>query len=227
MVMMPRYDRRFGLSEMRKKEPQMLRISPCIVFGVFIAYISAPSISAQEPQSIKGEQRLLAPEQEAYSQVKSLEKAIDALRLQLADRGENEFASLFSVESVKHAIKTSILGMEREHTAAIQRARSDNERAKAMQSAEYFQKAVKPIYEQIADSGTWPPGAFFMPTPKRPMYSSFTVNLHVDMRGKNSGAYEVVPGLKPTGHAIRILSIDYGFVGPPAPATLKFNLGKQ
>lgn len=154
------------------------------------------------------------PQQGDYIAVTQLVDAIGVLKGKLA-KSPSTYSTLISEESVSRAIKTSLRGRERGYEKMVRDARDDNARRHAQLWAQHFRKVVKPIYEEILQKQAWPSRAFFLCS-EGPEFSSLSVQLHVETKHTDGSPYEVVPGLKITGHALPILKVKFGDDGPAA-----------
>ncbi|MEX2138872.1 MAG: M56 family metallopeptidase [Pirellulales bacterium] len=155
-------------------------------------------------------------QQSEYAKVERLTDAIEVLKGRLEKLEMSEYTPLLTEESVKRAIRTTINGVRVGHTQAMASARDVKARQAVEREARRFLTVIKPLYDEILQSGTWPSGAFFYHSPKSP--HGFSLNLHVDTRGLDN--FELAPGLKPTGYGLQIIRIEYGFTGP-SDAVLK------
>lgn len=140
--------------------------------------------------------KLLNDQQERYLDATNLTDAIAALKDYLRERKRPEYARLFSKESIKAAIASSLLAEEDDQRAGVE--------------AEYFAKTIAPLYGKIAN-GAWPKGAYFYcRMHPRERFSSFQVDLIVDLRGVEGEVDEIAAGLSPVAYGIQVLHLSYG-----------------
>jgi hypothetical protein len=176
-----------------------------ISFVCLVVALLNPVNFAAEPAK-----KLLHEQQGDYANVERLSDAIDILNRKLEKLGMADYAKLIDEESVKRAIKTSVLGHERSHQQVVEKADAKTRRI-AEREAQRFRTVIKPLFDDLVKTGKWPAGAFFQHAPKTPHY--FTLNLHVDTRDVDKSRFELARG-KPVGYAIEILKIERGFAGP-------------
>ena len=91
----------------------------------------------------------LSASEKKFADAKNLTEAIGMYRQQLVKDDHSEYAALISEEKVRAAIGTAIRSYENKL------ADSEKSEEELARSRDYFQ-IVKPIYEQIAEDGSWP-----------------------------------------------------------------------
>jgi hypothetical protein len=150
-------------------------------------------------------------QQERYAQAESLEKAIDLLKDYLREQKLSVYAPLFSRESVTSGIQNSLHAiavrsqLQAEHGKQFEDAGDNLPR----QKGDYFKEVVAPVCRQVAE-GKWPKNVYFYCMPPNPRFSTFSVNLVVDLRKHDLGGYEFAPGKKPTAYGINVVMLNYG-----------------
>jgi hypothetical protein len=151
---------------------------------------------------------ITVPQQADYLTVETLDEAIEVLQRKLK---QSPILPLVNKDTVRAAIVTSLEGRRRENEKAIRESR-DNERGYLQSSADHFAEVVSPIYESIIKDEKWPSRAFFIisnPT------STHAIQLHVDARKPDGTGYTIGDGIKLTGYALPILTVEFGDSGPP------------
>jgi hypothetical protein len=178
--------------------------------SVLLAY--EPLIRADRKTGDKADAwKPIHEEQARYANATQLSEAIYLLKRKLEQiPGSADYAKLMNEESLKRALKVSIAGYKQRNRFSVAKAPDIKSREAAQRIADRFDTIIKPIYEEIAEAGAWPAGAFFEP---RPRPNGFELVLHIDMREVDPD-YELAPGFKPTGYAMQILKVEWGLAGP-------------
>jgi hypothetical protein len=217
------------------------RVTPRgLVLGLVLATVALPGLSLADPQGEQSDislnqasnkkaaqpsatprkqsekpdrkNQLIDEQQADYANVKTLIEAIKVLKGKLEGLGMAEATSLVNEESVKQAIKTSLIGLEREYARSVANAPNKNAAQANKAQLDHFRTVTRPLYEEIVRSGKWPKGAFFDYGGKWPF--AFRLNLFVDTRDTDKSGYEIAPGKKSVGYALPIVKVEYGHAGP-------------
>ncbi|QDT74526.1 hypothetical protein [Lacipirellula limnantheis] len=152
---------------------------------------------------------ITVPQQEAYLEITTLDEAIAVLQGKLKE-SHSPVLPLVNKDAVRAAVVTSLEGTKRANAKAI-RESSGNERRYLEASAKHFADVVTPIYESLLKNDSWPSRAFFI---TNDAISAHTIQLHVDVRQSDGTGYSIGDGVKLTGYALPILTVEFGDAGP-------------
>jgi hypothetical protein len=150
---------------------------------------------------------LLAPttaRSDDYANVKTLQEAIEIFKSRLTRDGKQEYVPLVTETNVRDAIRTALQSYE-ELLDKRKKQRQPGPPV-AKDDAKYFQEVLKPIYEEIADRGSWPKGcsffSFYTLTDRGIEYQGLGLRLRVD-----------TPEKEFKGFALPIIDLYYGRFG--------------
>ena len=142
-----------------------------------------------------------------YSRARSLEEAVEICRRSLELDGRDDYARLVTVERVRSAIKTALESYE--HVLEKKRRPYGREYPpvdgrELKKQVRHFEDAVRPVYLDMADKGSWPPGASFFYYLSREdddnvRYDCLGLRLQIE-----------TPGSTFQGFAIPVLDLYYG-----------------
>ena len=152
---------------------------------------------------------ITVPQQEAYLETTTLDEAVAVLQGKLKE-SHSPVLPLVNKDTVRAAIVTSLDGTKRANAKYI-RESSGNERRYLEASAKHFTDVVTPIYESIVKNDKWPSRAFFIVSDGA---STHTIKLHVDVRQSDGTGYSISDGVKLTGYALPVLTVEFGDCGP-------------
>jgi hypothetical protein len=147
-----------------------------------------------------------------YAKAETLDDALRILKDQLAKNGLQKYAALLTKDSLNLAMARSLRGMERDYDNVIQHPQNFAMREKLILQKSRFYEFVRPIFHEIIKTGEWPAGSFLQYDTTPPPNESFSLELTIDIRGEG---YESAAGLPVKSYALPLVSLNYGWSGPP------------
>ncbi len=212
----------------------MIRLATFALLG-HLLWSPLPSWGVEDAQTkdaavLGREWKLLAPQQAAYANAKSLTDAIGILHRELAAKGMAEYVPLCVEARIKRSVELTIRENEYRFRQNLYRLvdRMDNpalfhdelppedethaalgEPFRAnVDAARHFKETVKPEFEKVAGGG-WPARTFFVFTVDAKS-SAFYVDLQLDMRGRDPELTGYRPDLGYWPYASPVVQVSYG-----------------
>ena len=146
-----------------------------------------------------------------YSRAKSLKEAVEICRRSLEADDREDYVPLVTEERVRSAIRVALesyrLVLERQ-SMTYGKDYPWVRDGEVLKQAGNFEEVVRPVCLEIADGGSWPPGAWFFYYLWKDDYNS------VRYDGLSLRLWVETPGGMSQGFSLPILDVHYGRFGP-------------